>query len=244
MLLTDFKVLTFDCYGTLIDWETGMVEALKPLTSRTPLGRNAILQAHARHESRRNRCKTPTKLYRDLLATVYKRLAEEWGIAATLEDCAGRYGRSVRNWPAFPDSAGALQYLKKYYRLVILSNVDNESFSHSNQKARRRFRCDLHRGRYRLVQARPSGISPTGSMLDWTSFCTPPKACSMTTGRRTAGGPEVMLDFSPSRRSRFWGDHASRRHAALLLPLHQHGGIGERRISRSCGLSEGVCWPI
>ena len=134
MRLADFKVLTFDCYGTLIDWETGMVEALQPLTGRakTPLSRNAILEAHARHESSQQ-VQTPAKVYRDLLAIVYKRLAEEWGIAATWEDCQ-RYGRSVRNWPAFPDSADALQYLKTYYRLVILSNVDNESFSHSNQK--------------------------------------------------------------------------------------------------------------
>ena len=63
MRLTDFKVLTFDCYGTLIDWETGMVEALKPLTDRakTPLSRNAILEAHARHESMQQ-LQTPGKL--------------------------------------------------------------------------------------------------------------------------------------------------------------------------------------
>jgi 2-haloacid dehalogenase len=134
MHLTDFKVLTFDCYGTLIDWESGMVEALKPLTSKMdrPLTRNEILEAHARHESAQQR-QTPSKLYRDLLGIVYKRLAEEWGGPAAHEDCVA-YARSVRNWPAFPDSASALQYLKKHYKLVILSNVDNESFSYSNQR--------------------------------------------------------------------------------------------------------------
>lgn len=134
MRLIDFNALTFDCYGTLIDWETGMVEALKPLTNkaRTPLTRNAILEAHARHESSQQ-LQTPWMLYRELLAIVYKRLAEEWGIPAKWEDCV-RYGESVRNWPAFPDSAGALRYLKKYYKLVILSNVDNDSFSFSNPK--------------------------------------------------------------------------------------------------------------
>ena len=52
MLLTDFEALTFDCYGTLIDWESGMVEALKGLTDRAqrPLTRDQILEAHARHE--------------------------------------------------------------------------------------------------------------------------------------------------------------------------------------------------
>jgi 2-haloalkanoic acid dehalogenase type II len=134
MGLTDFKVLTFDCYGTLIDWESGMVEALKPLTSkvRRPLDRNAILEAHARHESSQQ-ARTPAKLYRDLLAVVYKRLAEEWGVTVPWAECV-TYGLSVRNWPAFPDSAEALQYLKKYYKLVILSNVDNESFGFSNRK--------------------------------------------------------------------------------------------------------------
>jgi 2-haloacid dehalogenase len=134
MKLTDYKALTFDCYGTLIDWETGMVEALKPLTAQVkePLSRNAILEAHARHESSQQ-LQTPAKLYRDLLAVVYRRLAEEWGVAVDWQDCV-RYGQSVGNWPAFADSAGALQYLKKHYKLVILSNVDNESFSYSNQK--------------------------------------------------------------------------------------------------------------
>lgn len=134
MRLTDFKVLTFDCYGTLIDWESGMVEALKPLTGKVsrPLTRNQILEAHARHESSQQ-LQTPTKLYRDLLAIVYKRLAEEWGVTVSYEECAA-YGRSVRDWPAFEDTAGALQYLKKYYKLVILSNVDNETFSYSNKR--------------------------------------------------------------------------------------------------------------
>jgi len=134
MKLRQFKVLTFDCYGTLIDWESGMVQALQPLISRVApaLTRNQILEAHARHEAAQERW-TPMRKYRDLLAVVYKRLAEEWGVAAPWEECQA-YGRSVGNWPAFPDSAEALQYLKKHYRLVILSNVDNESFALSNKK--------------------------------------------------------------------------------------------------------------
>lgn len=134
MSLTRFKVLTFDCYGTLIDWESGMIEALKPLTDRvdSKKSRNEILEAHARHESSQQ-VQTPTKLYRDLLPIVYKRLAEEWGVSVTHEECVA-YGRSVRDWPAFDDSAEALRYLKQFYKLVILSNVDNESFSFSNKR--------------------------------------------------------------------------------------------------------------
>jgi len=134
MKLNDFKVLTFDCYGTLIDWETGMVNALTPLTAKLggQLTRNEILEAHARHESFQQR-QTPQKRYREVLATVYKRLAEEWGVNASWAECVA-YGNSIPNWPAFPDTADALRYLKQHYKLVILSNVDNESFAESNKK--------------------------------------------------------------------------------------------------------------
>jgi len=134
MRLTDFKVLTFDCYGTLIDWESGMIEALEPLTSRASrrLSRDDILEAHARHESSQQ-VFTPGRRYRELLAIVYKRLAEEWGVRATWDECLA-YGNSIRDWPAFDDSAEALRYLKKHYKLVILSNVDNASFAFSNRR--------------------------------------------------------------------------------------------------------------
>lgn len=132
--LKDFKALTFDVYGTLIDWESGMIEGLKPLTERVSheLTRNDILQAHAHHESTAQRW-TPTKRYSELLPIVYRRLAEEWGIETMWEECA-TYGQSVRNWPAFPDSAEALAYLKQHYKLIVLTNTDNESFSHSAAK--------------------------------------------------------------------------------------------------------------
>jgi 2-haloacid dehalogenase len=134
MKLTEFKALTFDCYGTLIDWESGIIEALKPLTGKAAraLTRDAILEAHARHESAQQ-LQTPAKLYRDLLAVVYRRLAEEWSVKASWAECVA-YGRSIETWPAFADSAAALQYLKQRHRLVILSNVDNESFAASNKK--------------------------------------------------------------------------------------------------------------
>ncbi|MDG4901085.1 MULTISPECIES: haloacid dehalogenase type II [unclassified Mesorhizobium] len=134
MKLTDFKALTFDCYGTLIDWESGMIEGLKPLTERAGgrLSRDEILEAHARHESSQQNW-TPARRYRDLLPIVYKRLAEEWGVVATAEECIA-YGESVKDWPAFADSAEALRYLKQHYKLIILSNVDNKSFSFSNKK--------------------------------------------------------------------------------------------------------------
>lgn len=134
MRLSDFKVLTFDVYGTLIDWESGMVAGLKPLTDRLSrsLTRDEILEAHAHYESSTQRW-TPSKTYADLLGVVYRRLAEEWGADVSWEECAA-YGRSVRQWPAFEDSREALTYLKQHYKLVVLTNTDNLSFSGSNAR--------------------------------------------------------------------------------------------------------------
>lgn len=134
MKLTDFKALTFDVYGTLIDWESGMIGGLKPLTDKVnqSLSRDDILEAHAHHESTTQRW-TPSKKYSDLLATVYRRLAEEWGVEVTWEECQA-YGHSVRQWPAFDDSRAALAYLKQHYKLIVLTNTDNLSFQGSNAR--------------------------------------------------------------------------------------------------------------
>jgi 2-haloacid dehalogenase len=84
MKISNYKALTFDVYGTLIDWESGMVAGLKPLTERVSrsLSRDEILEAHAHFESSTQR-QTPAKIYSQLLAVVYKRLAEEWGVPAS-----------------------------------------------------------------------------------------------------------------------------------------------------------------
>ncbi|MEM7694089.1 MAG: haloacid dehalogenase type II [Pseudomonadota bacterium] len=135
--MTGFKhirALTFDCYGTLIDWESGIVAALAPLAARAkhPLSRDDILNAHACHESHQQ-AQTPTMRYADLLAIVYKRLGEEWAVPTTHSEAAA-YGQSVKVWPAFPDSADALRRLKAHFQLVILSNVDNASFEGSRAR--------------------------------------------------------------------------------------------------------------
>jgi len=132
--LSDFNALTLDVYGTLIDWENGIIEALTPLTGRLAhkLSRNEILEAHGRHESAQQRA-TPSMRYRDLLSVVYGRLAHEWG-AGVERDEGDEYGRSIERWQPFPDSSEALKYLKQHYSLFVLSNVDKESFQHSNRQ--------------------------------------------------------------------------------------------------------------
>jgi 2-haloacid dehalogenase len=134
MRLADFKVLTFDCYGTLIDWETGLFDGLRALVarSRRTMSRDQALEEFGRHEFAQEQ-ETPAMPYSHLLAVVYRQLAEAWGIAATSQE-ANAFGASVPDWPEFPDSAAALQYLKRHYRLVILSNVDRVSFRSSNER--------------------------------------------------------------------------------------------------------------
>jgi 2-haloalkanoic acid dehalogenase type II len=132
--LHDFKCLTFDCYGTLIDWETGLYAALRPLLAHAGLGagREEVLAQFGRHEAAQEAL-TPAMLYPQLLAEVHRQLAEDWELP--VEAAAhGAFGRSVPQWPAFADSAEALKYLKRHFKLVILSNVDRASFAASNRK--------------------------------------------------------------------------------------------------------------
>ena len=128
MRLTDFQVLSFDCYGTLIDWGHGLWQALQPLLQRgkQPSSQEEVLAAFARHEAAQQLA-TPKMPYGMLLAEVHRRLAQEWCLPADASDHQ-RFGQSVGQWPPFADSPAALRYLQRHYRLVVLSNVDHEGF--------------------------------------------------------------------------------------------------------------------
>jgi 2-haloacid dehalogenase len=133
--VTDFSTLTFDCYGTLIDWERGILAELRPWADRhgrTDLRDDEILETFGTIEAACE-AETPLALYPEILAEVHRRLARQCGIAASKTEAA-EFGQSVGRWPAFPDSAEALAYLKRHYKLVILSNVDRASFAKSNEK--------------------------------------------------------------------------------------------------------------
>ena len=132
--LTDFEVLTFDCYGTLIDWETGICAAIGPWLQARGVSatREQILAAFAAAEAPQQEA-TPGLPYPELLARVHGTIAADFDLAPEAA-AAGAFGRSVADWPPFPDSAAALAYLKQHYKLVVLSNVDRASFAHSNQK--------------------------------------------------------------------------------------------------------------
>jgi 2-haloalkanoic acid dehalogenase type II len=129
--LDDFDALSFDCYGTLIDWETGIAAALAPwaaghglaATADVLVGAFSAIETHVEQER-------PTALYPDVLAETMRRIGERLGAPVTDEEAAA-FGASVGDWPAFPDSADALARLHTRYRLIILSNVDRASFARS-----------------------------------------------------------------------------------------------------------------
>ena len=119
--LTDYRVLTFGCYGTLIDWESGIWDALQPLimrSGRADVTREAALQAFAMFESRHEQ-EARVRRYPDVLARVHRSVAESFGLE-TSADLDTDFGASVPHWPAFPDTADALRILQRHYALVIL----------------------------------------------------------------------------------------------------------------------------
>ena len=128
-----FDALSFDCYGTLIDWEAGITAALRPWRDRAGagVGDEELLAAYAEIEHVEEQA--GPAVYPEILARVLRRLGERFGIPVTDEDAAA-FGASVGSWPAFPDSPEALARLARRYRLIILSNVDRASFARSNER--------------------------------------------------------------------------------------------------------------
>jgi 2-haloacid dehalogenase len=134
--LTKFKALSFDCYGTLIDWETGLLAVLAPWAREQGLDVSdaELLLAYADNEAAVQR-EAPSTLYPDVLATAFRRTGEKLG-AQVSDEWAQRLGDSVPDWPAFPDSPDALARLARRYKLIILSNVHRAGFAGSNERLR------------------------------------------------------------------------------------------------------------
>jgi 2-haloacid dehalogenase len=128
--LDAFEVLTFDCYGTLIDWETGIVAGIRPVLAAhgVDLTDDEILEGFARHEAALEA--GPYQTYRAVLAGSLGGLADELGIEVTAEELA-TFGESVPGWPAFADSTDALRRLAGRYRLGVITNCDDDLFAAS-----------------------------------------------------------------------------------------------------------------
>jgi len=132
--LSTYRVITMDCYGTLIDWESGIWNAFQPLLgfNAANLARVDVLQTFAQLESAQQAA-NPSMLYPEILRAVHTQFAQNLGLRSTsaLDDA---FGASVQHWPAFPDATDALRRLQTTYKLVILSNVDHASFAASNER--------------------------------------------------------------------------------------------------------------
>lgn len=134
MNLADYDVLSFDCYGTLIDWEAGLSAVLSPwaLEAGLDLTDEELLVAYADNEQQVE-SENPTALYPDVLAESFRRIGASLGVEVS-DDWADKLGASVPSWPAFPDSPDALASLAEDYKLIIVSNVHREGFAGSNPR--------------------------------------------------------------------------------------------------------------
>lgn len=126
--LSGFEVLSFDCYGTLVDWETGIVSALRRFLLRydVRLRDEQILELYAEFESKAEA--GPFVQYRQVLREVVNRIGQSSGIRPVSRelDCLEH---SLTCWNPFPGTLGALQALSGRYRLAIISNVDDDLLS-------------------------------------------------------------------------------------------------------------------
>ena len=134
MKITDFEALSFDCYGTLIDWEAGIGSVLRDWADRRGLDMTTeeLLVAYADQEAQAAR-NHPTDPYPSILSRAMRGLGKQLDTEVSFDD-SHALATSVPDWPAFPDSADALEQLSRHFKLIILSNIDNESFAASNAK--------------------------------------------------------------------------------------------------------------
>lgn len=128
-----FKCLSFDCYGTLIDWESGIASELGGIVGShgIDVSRDELLELFGRAETEAE--SGPYIAYKDVLRNVLKGVGNELGFLPTTAEL-DRFSKSVKNWPAFPDSAEALQELARRFRLMILSNIDDDLFRYSEKR--------------------------------------------------------------------------------------------------------------
>ena len=127
--MTNFKAITFDCFGTLIDWESGILGALHMLCERygitQPPARHELLAMYASLEADAER--GGYRPYRDVLSDVAIGIANRLGFQLAAAD-RSLIADSIKDWPAFADTAASMRTLKQHFRLGVLSNIDDDLF--------------------------------------------------------------------------------------------------------------------
>lgn len=128
-----FEVLTFDCYGTLIDWEAGILAGLRRVLDARSVAADDedLLERYAHHEAA---LESGAYLrYREVLAGSLRGICTELGVEPT-DDEAAVFGGSVEEWLAFPDSPDALARLARRFKLAVITNCDDDLFAASNRR--------------------------------------------------------------------------------------------------------------
>jgi 2-haloacid dehalogenase len=127
------EVLTFDCYGTLIDWEAGILAGLHAVLDPRDVtaGDEDLLERYARHEAGVE--SGPYVRYREVLARALQGVCAELGVEPTADEAVA-FGGSVADWPSFADSADALASLGRRFRLAVITNCDDDLFAASNRR--------------------------------------------------------------------------------------------------------------
>ena len=127
-----YEVLSFDCYGTLVDWESGLVAGLRPVLRGHGVEAtdDEILALHAETEHKLQAASGEGGYvkYRDVLGEEVREAGRRWGFAPSRSDVRA-LPDSVRYWPPFPDTVNALHALKGRYKLAIVSNIDDGLFA-------------------------------------------------------------------------------------------------------------------
>ncbi len=152
-----FEWLSFDCYGTLIDWEAGILGYMQALLERKGrlLNDAELLSLYSELEPRGQ--SGPYRSYREVLNGVVRDFGRELRFPVTPADAAG-LADSIAGWDSFPDTVPALQRLKSRYKLAILSNIDDDLFAGSSPKLEVRFDCVLTAQRLRSYKPSPENF--------------------------------------------------------------------------------------
>ena len=188
-----YEVLSFDCYGTLVDWESGIISGLRPVlrTHSVEATDEEILDLHARTENRlQATSKKGTYLkYRDVLGEEVREAGRRWGFDPSPSEVEA-LPDSVRYWLPFPDTVNALRALKRRYSLAIISNIDDGLFALTARYLEVEFDYIVtaeQAGTYKPPR-RTSSWPWRGSVLPMGSCCTLRRASSTTTPRPSGWG--------------------------------------------------------
>jgi 2-haloacid dehalogenase len=132
-----FKVITFDCYGTLIDWETGLLDAIRAIlrSHNVSLSDGQILEMYSELEPKAQK---PYRRYRDVLASIVRDFGDRLGFPVSGAE-AQSLPESLKNWLPFPDTNAALEKLKTKYQLAIISNTDDDFFAATSRHFKIKF---------------------------------------------------------------------------------------------------------